>query len=488
MSWASNAPFIPRQGHGDADSSVVGAAAASRPAWRRRMVLTLLVGDGALGVVVALLASATLNMRPHMAAVVVVAAGLGWVLGMALTRGYDVRRTGSGPDELQAVMRAALGLGTAAGLLSYAFGLNLPRRYVFIALPALALLTALWRYLIRRRLHARRQRKQDVFRTLVVGPRAAVADVSERLEKEPHYGYHVIGACLPSYARDRRDLSAPLLGAISDVPQVAVDHDVDVVLVVGDHLSGAPLRRLSWALERTQADLVVSPGLVEVLGPRVAVRPTAGLSLLHLEASSRNLRRRLGKDVLDRALGSALLAAAAIPLLLAMLAVACTSRGPIIYRHTRIGRDGVPFRMYKLRSMVADADASRDALLSRSDRDGLMFKMRADPRVTTVGRWLRRFSIDELPQLINVVRGEMSLVGPRPPLPREVDGYHDFVNRRLRVRPGLTGLWQVSGRADLSWDESVRLDLRYVDNWSIAMDFLILWKTARAVLKGSGAY
>ena len=161
----------------------------------------------------------------------------------------------------------------------------------------------------------------------------------------------------------------------------------------------------------------------------------------------------------------------------------------MFFRQTRIGVDGRTFTMFKLRSMVVDAEAQRtEDLLAQSNRDGLMFKMRRDPRVTRVGGVLRRFSLDELPQLLNVVVGDMSLVGPRPPLQSEYEAYHDAVHRRLRVRPGLTGLWQVSGRADLSWDESVRLDLRYVDNWSIALDMLILWKTARAVIRGSGAY
>ena len=178
--------------------------------------------------------------------------------------------------------------------------------------------------------------------------------------------------------------------------------------------------------------------------------------------------------------------------LMLMLAVAVliklTSSGPVFFSQNRIGMNQRQFRLYKFRSMVADAEQQREGLLDLNDRDGLMFKMKADPRVTRVGGWLRKFSLDELPQLFNVVLGQMSLVGPRPPLPEEVEKYADDVRRRLLVPPGVTGLWQVSGRADLSWEESVRLDLRYVDNWSLALDLQILWKTARAVLGGSGAY
>jgi exopolysaccharide biosynthesis polyprenyl glycosylphosphotransferase len=234
---------------------------------------------------------------------------------------------------------------------------------------------------------------------------------------------------------------------------------------------------------------VVAPGLVEVAGPRMHVRPAAGLSLLHVETPEDHQGRMLGKAILDRTLGLALFIGALPVVAVAAVLVKATSRGPAFFAQERMGRDGQPFTMWKLRSMVTDAEALRTTdLLAQSDRDGLMFKMHRDPRITRVGAHLRRFSLDELPQLWNVVRGEMSLVGPRPPLRSEYDLYHDAVHRRLRVKPGLTGLWQVSGRADLSWEESVRLDLRYVDNWSVALDLQIMWKTGRAVLFGSGAY
>jgi exopolysaccharide biosynthesis polyprenyl glycosylphosphotransferase len=225
-----------------------------------------------------------------------------------------------------------------------------------------------------------------------------------------------------------------------------------------------------------------------VAGPRLSIRPVSGLPLLQVEQPQFAGGRRIVKSTFDRAV--ALCAVAALsPLLVGIaLAVRLSSRGPAFFTQQRIGRDGVPFTMVKFRSMVVDAEEQRDQLIEHSDRDGLMFKMHADPRITKVGGLLRRYSLDELPQLFNVLSGSMSLVGPRPPLPEEVERYGDDVRRRLLVKPGLTGLWQVSGRADLSWEESVRLDLRYVDNWSLAADLLILWKTARAVLRGSGAY
>jgi exopolysaccharide biosynthesis polyprenyl glycosylphosphotransferase len=211
-----------------------------------------------------------------------------------------------------------------------------------------------------------------------------------------------------------------------------------------------------------------------------------GLPLLHVEQPRFSGGRRIVKATFDRVVALTAIVLLAPVLIGIALAIRITTRGPALFRQQRIGRDGTPFTMYKFRSMVIDAEDLRDQL--DSERDGPMFKVRADPRVTGVGRWLRRYSLDELPQLFNVLNGSMSLVGPRPPLPGEVATYDGDVHRRLLVRPGVTGLWQVSGRADLSWDESVRLDLRYVDNWSLAADLLILWKTGRAVLQGSGAY
>jgi exopolysaccharide biosynthesis polyprenyl glycosylphosphotransferase len=198
--------------------------------------------------------------------------------------------------------------------------------------------------------------------------------------------------------------------------------------------------------------------------------------------------RRVIKEIFDRVAAS-LLAIVFLPmLLLVSLSIKLNSRGPVFYRQRRIGKDGRPFTMVKFRTMVVDADARRVTLRLADQGAGPLFKLKSDPRVTWVGGWLRRYSVDELPQLWNVLAGTMSLVGPRPPLPEETETYGPVVRRRLLVKPGLTGLWQVSGRSDLPWEESVRLDLRYVEDWSLALDALILWKTLRAVFGGEGAY
>lgn len=415
------------------------------------------------------------------------AAALGFVALVWLSQGYDARLLGDGPEEFQAVLRAgAIFAGLLMGI-SYATRADIPRMLVFVGVPVLVVVVAGVRYVHRRFLHHARSHGLAMRSTLVVGAIDDVSRIARRLSTSSHHGYHLSGVCLPSVGELDEVEELPVVGAVADVAQVVVDRAIDVVVVAGPSLSPEALRRLSWALDRVGAQLVVVPGLVEVTGPRITLRPTAGLSLLELEVAAPR-RRLVAKTVMDRVAGGLLLLAASPLIGLSALAVRLTSKGPAFYSQTRVGVDGAPFTMWKLRSMYTDADRRRAELAEKSDGNGMLFKMRDDPRVTPVGRILRRYSLDELPQLLNVVRGDMSLVGPRPPLGEEVARYEDATHRRLRVRPGLTGLWQVSGRSDLSWEESVRLDLRYVDNWSVTMDLMILWKTTRAVLRGSGAY
>jgi len=261
-----------------------------------------------------------------------------------------------------------------------------------------------------------------------------------------------------------------------------------VAVLACPEMDGVALRRLAWQLERDDVELVVAPALMDVTGPRISIRPVSGLPLLHVEHPELDGGRQVVKDLFDRVMALVALVVLSPLLLVVALLIKFTSEGPVLFRQTRVGRDGREFTVLKFRTMVVDAEARKTELLVHNEHDGVLFKIRKDPRITPIGRKLRRYSLDELPQLINVLRGDMSLVGPRPPLPEEVARYGGDVYRRLAVKPGLTGLWQVSGRSDLSWEESVRLDLRYVDNWSLALDLLILWKTWSAVVRGSGAY
>lgn len=412
---------------------------------------------------------------------------LGFIVVVALTRGYRSSTLGDGPGEYQSLGHAAVATGVVIMGIAFVSPVQVPHAVVFVGVPLLLATAVGGRWVVRRGLHAARASGDAMRTTLVVGKSDDVRRVVEDLSAAPYHGYLVTGLCLPSVDDEAPVEGVPVLGALADIAQVVVDRAIEVVVVAGAHLSGEGLRRLSWALDRVGAQLIVVPDIVEVMGPRLTVRPTAGLSLVEV-AVAPPMRRLVAKTVLDRTLGTLFLLVAAPVIAGAALAVRATSPGRAFYSQTRVGVDGSTFTLWKIRSMYADADVRLAALQTANEGAGVLFKMRDDPRVTPVGRVLRRFSLDELPQLWNVVRGDMSLVGPRPPLASEVAAYDDPVHRRLRVKPGLTGLWQVSGRSDLTWEESVRLDLRYVDNWSLTMDLLILWKTARAVVSSSGAY
>ena len=386
----------------------------------------------------------------------------------------------------------SVALTAVIGFGSYATKAEVARGYIVFALPIAVGLSLLGRWAARRRLHALRKVRSVRSRCPRRRRRALGDRLLARLRQEPYSGMRVIGACLASgdgsgAGPSRRSRCS---AASNDVAAAVRDTGADTVAVTSSaELEPTRLRRLAWELEGTATDLVVAPGLMEVAGPRLHIRPVTGLPLLHVEEPEFAGIRRLIKAVVDRTVaGVALLLAA--PLFLVIAAgIRLTSPGPAIFRQTRIGKNGREFTMLKFRSMYMDAEARRAELDSLNERsEGLLFKIRDDPRITRFGKVLRGLSLDELPQLVNVLCGHMSLVGPRPPLPAEVALYDDDVRRRLLVKPGLTGLWQISGRSDLTWEESVRLDLRYVENWSLSLDLLILWKTAFVVVRSSGAY
>lgn len=487
-SWTDDPPFV-----APSDDRL---AQFDRAGWRRALPVyrsLLVAADFTLTFLLvflsALVQPITHGEAPAMSWLVLgsVMAGLVVCAVVAACHGYDLMALGDGADEYQALLWSVLITAGSIGLASLMFELNSPRDVVILGLPVVLVLGWVLRHTGRRFLHRRRFDGRCQMRTLLVGDPLTVKRLQAQLEREPYHGFDVVGVCLPAF--ERRDMAGipTVLGAIADIPQVVVDNGIDAVVVGAGQLFGDSLRRLSWAIGRTPAELVVAPGIEDILETRLTVRPTAGLSLLHVQTANPRIRL-FAKSVLDRILAGLLLLVSSPVLIAAAIAVRLDDHGPAFFRQTRSGEGGVPFTMWKLRTMYVDADERRLALLASTDRDGPMFKMRRDPRITRIGRMLRRMSLDELPQLFNVVRGDMSLVGPRPPLPSEVETYHDAVTRRLLVRPGLTGLWQVSGRADLSWEESIHLDLRYVDNWSFAMDAQILWRTVRAVLGGKGAY
>ncbi|MQA03043.1 MAG: exopolysaccharide biosynthesis polyprenyl glycosylphosphotransferase [Streptosporangiales bacterium] len=418
-----------------------------------------------------------------------------WVLLLAAVRAYEPRFLFVGTEEFRRVVVAGGTLLVFIALISYAGKFEVARGWVLLTVPPLTVGTLLVRYAWRKHLHRRRARRgQYMHRTIVVGYQRATANLYRTLQNNHYHGLRVVGACLPPAglaASDGiiADCGIPILGAFDDVPAAVSRSGADVVVVLGcPELDGPAMRRLAWGLEESGTDLLVAPVLLEVAGPRVSVRPVADLPLMHVEHIELTRWRWVLKSAFDR-LGAALLLVLAAPLMLAIAgAVKLTDGGPVVFRQERVGLRGGRFEMYKFRSMRVDAEDMLDDLLTSSDSGSVLFKMRADPRVTKVGRLLRRLSLDELPQLVNVLRGEMSLVGPRPPLPREVEQYEWEVHRRFAVRPGITGLWQVSGRSDLEWNEAVRLDIRYVEQWSLLLDILIICRTVGAVLRRSGAY
>ncbi|GAA0940485.1 sugar transferase [Nonomuraea longicatena] len=410
-----------------------------------------------------------------------------WVCAVALNRAYESRMLGAGPEEFRRVVQCGLVLTAATAIGSYVTKTDVARGYVVLALPLTTLLTLVFRYGLRKGLHRRRAAGRCLRRVVAVGHPASIAELVARFRRERYHGMEVVAACLPEDRPGRSIEGVPVAGGFSDVPLVVEQVGADSVAVLAcPEMDGLALRRLAWRLERSHTELIVAPALMEVAGPRTTIRPAAGLPLLHVEHPELAGARQLVKNVFDRVVAATLLVVLAPIMVGVAAAVRASSPGPALFRQTRVGRDGALFTIVKFRTMRADAEHLKVDL--ESDGDGLLFKLRDDPRVTPFGALLRRHSLDELPQLINVLRGHMSLVGPRPPLPDEVARYGDDVRRRLLVRPGLTGLWQVSGRSDLSWEESVRLDLRYVENWSLMLDLQILWKTWSAVARGQGAY
>jgi exopolysaccharide biosynthesis polyprenyl glycosylphosphotransferase len=419
-----------------------------------------------------------------------------WVAVVALNGGYDARFVGVGTSEFGRISKAFLYLSVLTALVSYGARLEIARGFVVLVCPLMLLLTLTLRVIGRMRVQRMRRRGEAMNRVLAVGSAKNVQQLAVAMKGDLLAGLHVVGVCLPpSEAVDPRlraelaEAGIPVFGSTESVRQAVDASEARSVAVVAGDVGTPAVRALSWELERSGVDLIVSSGLEEMSGRRVHVQSVAGVPLLRVDEPEFSGFRRVLKGAFDRCLAAFALLVLA-PVLLALAAIVrFTSKGPAFYLQTRIGRNGQEFRMVKFRSMYIGADALVGQLAAQNAyADGLLFKIHDDPRITPVGRALRRFSLDELPQLFNVLVGSMSLVGPRPPLPSQVAQYGDDVRRRLLVKPGLTGLWQVSGRNDLSWEDSVRLDLHYVENWSFALDMVVLMKTARVVVKATGAY
>ncbi|WP_448451746.1 sugar transferase [Mycolicibacterium phlei] len=492
-----------------ANTRLAETRAATAPVWQERYRKALIATDAVVVVIAMIIAQVVRLGRPEsvlnaptayyavfsyysMLSVIVAAIWLGL---LAAYRTRSPRIIGAGVEEYRRVFSATL---ATVGVIAVGLMILRPeyaRGYLAVGIPLGLLLLLLSRSLCRRVLARQRKKGKCVQNVLAVGDARAVRSLVQSLSRGWWYGYHVVGVCLTGRSSGGT-LEVPGVGAL---PVLGDEHQVHeailatnadtVALTTTDHLGPEGVRELSWDLDKLGVDLVVSPGVVDVAGPRLTMRPVSGLPLIHVEKPQYSGTKKLQKRAFDIVVSILVLLITSPVMLVAAIAIKLTSRGPVFYKSERIGLDGKPFEMIKFRTMVDGADKQIDNLLHINESaGGVLFKIRNDPRVTPVGRILRKYSIDELPQFINVLRRDMSVVGPRPPLRREVDTYTDQVRRRLLVLPGITGLWQVSGRSDLSWEDSVRLDLSYVENWSITNDLLIAAKTIRTVAVGAGAY
>ncbi|WP_092600284.1 sugar transferase [Actinopolyspora xinjiangensis] len=460
--------------------------------WERRYRLVVALGDVvATGVAVA--GAAVFSTPPESWQTVLFATVTAAALLTALVPAWDHRILGQGAEEFHRLGRALL---IAAVLLAFgavATGVGELRGWIFVVLPGAAVLCLLQRYVLRKLLHRRRAVGQCMLPVVAAGHPEALRDLIARTRRESHLGWQIRAVCTAGSSGDGADVeqidSVPVVGDLDEVARSAREDAYRAVMISADrYWTRSRLQWLSWELEGTATEMVVAPVLMDIAGPRVHVSEVLGMPLLRLSEPVLTGPRLFVKFTVDR-VGALLLLLLLSPLLfLIAVVIKADSAGPVFYRQRRVGHNGRVFTMLKFRTMVTGADRSTLGEEVTDEGAGPLFKSRRDPRMTRIGSLLRGYSMDELPQLFNVLLGDMSLVGPRPPLPNEAESYEPEMHRRFLVRPGMTGLWQVSGRSDLSWAESVRLDLRYVENWSLTLDGMILWKTVRAVVTKEGAY
>ncbi len=416
-----------------------------------------------------------------------------WMLALGLYKSRDARIVGIGIDEYRRVVSASAMLLGLIALVCFVLNIDIARGFFALALPTglAGLLAARWslrQWLSRQRIHG-----HYLSRVVVLGRPNDVRYVVSQIEKKSGAAYKVVGVALAgshglgTFTQGGQNFT--VVGDERSVVEAVASVDADAVIVAGPMKGGGRyIQRLGWKLEQSSTQLILTTGLTNVAGPRIHSRPVEGLPLMHVELPQYAGMKHALKRIFDVVLASAALVAL-IPVFIFLAAmIKRDSAGPVIFKQERVGRGGEKFNMLKFRSMVETAEDDLAALLEHNEGAGVLFKMQNDPRVTEVGRWMRKYSLDELPQFWNVVKGDMSLVGPRPPLQREVDKYQQKVLRRLYIKPGLTGMWQINGRSELNWRDSVRLDLYYVENWSLAGDLIILWRTGKMLINPAGAY
>ncbi|HWU28365.1 MAG TPA: sugar transferase [Microbacterium sp.] len=415
---------------------------------------------------------------------------LGWLVALQMFGTREPSVLDGGSTEYRRIVDATMRVFGGIAILALLFQIQFGRFYLLIALPSGLLLLILTRWLWRNWLRHQRNAGHFLQRAIVIGDREKATHIADKIVREPQSGIRIIGAVTTHGTQEPLLEDVPVLGDFDEVLDIIDSHKVDsVILSTSDAITPKRTRKFGWALDQKRISLIVAPALTDIAGPRIHTRPVAGLPLIHVEYPRFEGRQRIAKRTFD-IVGSLGLLILFSPVMIAVaLAVKFTSRGPIFYAQERIGLHGKPFKMFKFRSMVVGADDQLKSLLDQQGTsDKPLFKVNDDPRITPVGRFIRRYSLDELPQFANALIGTMSLVGPRPQREAEVALYDEDAHRRLFMKPGITGLWQVSGRSDLSWDDAIRLDLYYVENWSITTDIVVVARTAAAVVKPSGAH
>jgi exopolysaccharide biosynthesis polyprenyl glycosylphosphotransferase len=412
-----------------------------------------------------------------------------WLVSLGLAGAYQPPRPAEELKEYRIPVVVGLRLAAIAAICSFALKAELSRSLLLIYIPTLIAAALLGRWVVHRSLRAVRQRGHALIPLMLVGDEHAVRRFADHLFRDRSHGYQVVGACVPGAARTltTRGRTFPVVGTPDDLVSAARHLGAESVAVAGPTpFEELTLQQVAWRLERSGIDLMVAPDVADLAGPRIRITPLTGLPLLHITEPRLDGLSRKAKAWCERILAVPITIVACPVLLLVTVAVLIDSGRPVLYRQTRVGYRGRQFQILKFRTMVADADTRLIDLVNRNEHDGALFKIRRDPRMTRLGRWLRKYSLDELPQLLNVLTGDMVLIGPRPCRPQEIERFGPAESRRFLAHPGMTGLWQVSGRSDLPWEDAVRCDLYYVENWSPLLDFMIMCRTVRVVVAGSG--
>lgn len=419
--------------------------------------------------------------------------GILWFISLEIANSRNIRYLGQGNDEYRLVNKATTYFFCALAIFSYITTIDFARSYVLVAYPIGLLTLLVERWCLRRYLVHWRNKGRALTRVMVISDTESGAHLYDTLYGAQQSGLSPVAFYLPGFEPGTtiKGYDVPVLGYSTDsreILDICRDNNIHAVAVSSGHrLNPKQLRALGWDLAAGHVKLIMAPAMTDIAGPRIRTQPLNGVPLIHvstprMEGFSAFVKRSV--DILASGFGLILLS----PLLLVVGLIVKSDGGPIFFLQERIGYRGRPFHMVKFRSMVTNAEELKKELMDQNEGNGILFKMADDPRITKIGKFIRKYSIDELPQLWNVLVGDMSLVGPRPPLESEVEQYEEEAYRRLLVKPGITGLWQVSGRSDLSWEESIRLDLYYVENWSVVGDLVILFRTVRAVFAQEGAY